>query len=463
MTVLYSILHLMVDGLCAMAMFGKYIPREDGYFYILLYNFCAFALQMPFGVLVDALNGRSGGRKQDFAFLTAAAGVLCTIAGAVTHPVLLGIGNALFHVGGGVGTIREDHAGHWRGRGLGLFVAPGALGLYLGNLIAAGSRAGASASGAGELLTTRGFGMGELLPVQSSGMRELSPAMGAGELPAPLDSGAGQMSLLSGWFSQGWNLWYLCASVLMVLLCAGARRLRGSRFRTTGGKLSRPECAPKLESISGSDCASKAENTSRLECAPKPESTSGPNCAPQSESVPEVNDASHPHSGALRLAVCCLLVVILRSYIGMTVTFPWKTGILAGVLSVLAVAGGKALGGLLGAWRGAFRTAAVSLTLAAFCFLFSSALPVGIAALLLFNMTMPITLYWAVCAFPKQPGFAFGFLTFALFLGFLPVYFGWETGLAGNIMGCMGSVLSLLLLAAGLGARRWNEEGQKER
>lgn len=492
MTVLYSILHLMVDGLCAMAMFGKYIPRENGYFYILLYNFCAFALQMPFGVLLDALNGRSGGRKHDFAFLTAAAGVLCTIAGAVTHPVLLGIGNALFHVGGGVGTIREDHARHWQGRGLGLFVAPGALGLYLGNLIAAGSRTDAQAVGAGELLQTQGFGMRELSPVQSSGMRELLTAAGAGELSPTLDSGAGQMSMLSRWFSQEWNLWYLCVSVSMVLLlCVEAWRLWGSVFDATGGKLPgslsgldctpkpenrlrqnctlmsenelKPNRAPKFESTSGSDCVPKSESTSGSDCVPKSESTSGSDCVTKSESVPEVRDTPRLHSGALRLAVCCLLVVILRSYIGMEVTFTWRTGVMAGVLSVLAVAGGKVLGGLLGAWKGTYRTAVATLTLAAFCFLFSAEMPVGLAALLLFNMTMPITLYWAVCAFPKQPGFAFGFLTFALFLGFLPVYFGWETGLAGSIAGCTGSVLSLLLLAAGLGARRWNEEGQRER
>lgn len=32
MTVLYSILHLLVDGLCAMAMFGRYLPMEYGIF-----------------------------------------------------------------------------------------------------------------------------------------------------------------------------------------------------------------------------------------------------------------------------------------------------------------------------------------------------------------------------------------------------------------------------------------------
>ena len=63
-----------------------------------------------------------------------------------------------------------------------------------------------------------------------------------------------------------------------------------------------------------------------------------------------------------------------------------------------------------------------------------------------FNMTMPITLYWMVCIFPKMPGFAFGFLTFALFLGFLPGYFGWHSGVDGAVSGGTGCLVSLALL-----------------
>lgn len=341
MTILYAILHLLVDGICAMAMFGKFIPREDGYFYILWYNFCAFALQMPFGVILDALNAKKEGQKMNLAFLTVVIGVFCTIAGAFTHPVVLGTGNALFHVGGGVGTILEDHAKDKNGAYLGIFVAPGALGLYLGTLI-----------------------------VQT----------------------------------LGWKLWLFGAGIsMLVLLGAGSLRLQEGFSRADGEKL------PKREDW-----------------------TYG---LPQSDKE------------KFKLAVCCFLVVILRSYIGMAVSFSWKTGIWAGMLSVLALVGGKIMGGFLAAWKGAFRTMAFSLILAAFCYLLSSAMPMGLAALFFFNMTMPITLYWMVCGFPKMPGFAFGFLTFALFLGFLPSYFGLQPILGGNVIGCIGSALSLLLLA----------------
>lgn len=355
MTVLYSILHLLVDGVCAMAMFGKFIPQEDGYFYILLYNFCAFALQMPFGVVLDALNAKTGKPKLDFAFLTVVTGVLCTMIGALTHPVVLGIGNALFHVGGGVGTIREDHVKDRHGIYLGIFVAPGALGLYFGTLIAQMTR---------------------------------------------------------------WKLWFLGTGVIMLLvLCVGIWYLRGS--------------------FQEADEAAGETMTERKH---------GEHCLSLSE------------KGKLTLALGCFLVVILRSYIGMAVVFSWKTGVWAGMLSVFALAGGKMMGGFLAAWKGAMRTTVVSLSLAAFCYLFSSVnlmgmglpigmgLPMGLAALVFFNMTMPITLYWMVCDFPQMPGFAFGFLTFALFLGFLPGYFGLQPIVGGNIIGSMGSVLSLLLL-----------------
>lgn len=278
MTVLYSILHLLVDGLCAMAMFGRYIPLQDGYFYILLYNFCAFALQMPFGVLLDALNVKKGNgkRKPDYAYITAALGVLCTIAGAVTHPVVLGIGNALFHVGGGVGTIYEDREINGRGTRLGIFVAPGALGLYLGTMIIVGNEAGGS----------------------------------------------------------GWRLWIVGAGILMsVLLLVGKLYLQGHLPESkTDGHLRR-----------GSACRESVQPYSQWESACRESdqlhsqrgSICGGNSLLQGQSV----------KGAVILSVCCLLVVILRSYIGMVVTFPWKTGALAGMLSVLALVGGKMAGG----------------------------------------------------------------------------------------------------------------------
>ena len=148
MTVLYSVLHMLIDGVCAIAMFGWFRLGEQGYLNILLYNFCAFALQMPLGAMLDLWNAgkrtaeRTDGKAgMDFALCYAVIGTALTLIGAFTHPVILGLGNALFHLGGGVDVIREDQSRGKQGKYLGVFVAPGALGLFLGGLIAKGSKA----------------------------------------------------------------------------------------------------------------------------------------------------------------------------------------------------------------------------------------------------------------------------------------------------------------------------------
>ncbi len=360
MTALYSILHMLVDGVCAFAMFGNFVRQEQGYFYILLYNFCAFALQMPFGAALDLLSVKNG---KQISFAAAVIGVVLTLIGAVTHPVILGIGNALFHIGGGVGSIREDGGKGWRGRGLGVFVAPGALGLYLGAQLA-------------------------------------------------------QNGAKTQW------LWGACAC--MTAVCAGAGCLLWHRG---------PQDA--ASDSEASDSVASNSVTANSAAADKP-APGGP-------------------EGVVSLAACLFLVVVLRSYIGMAVTFPWKTTVFAAVLSTLAVVFGKAAGGFAAARFGYLKTAVVSLAAAGVFYLFSGFLPAGVAALFLFNMTMPVTLYLLIRRLPQLPGFSFGLLTFGLFLGFLPEYFGLRAWQNYSIMGCVGSLVSLLLLVAGTSRRRMRD------
>lgn len=123
MTGLYALLHFFVDGICAWAMLGRLDADFGG---ILLYNFCAFAMQLPLGAVLDRLSDRR------WPLRFAALGCGLTVLGAFCHPAVLGLGNALFHVGGGVDVIRDGGRCEW----LGIFVAPGAMGLYLGGLLA---------------------------------------------------------------------------------------------------------------------------------------------------------------------------------------------------------------------------------------------------------------------------------------------------------------------------------------
>lgn len=413
---------MLVDGACALAMFGRFILKDNGYLYILLYNFCAFALQMPMGVVLDALNG---GRREgrDYVFATAVLGVFCTILGAFTHPVVLGIGNALFHIGGGVGVIKADMAEHSAVNSLSADdVVRNALaaGSSLDNALAAGS------SSTGDFLPEGG------LPEEPRPGKWYGQGLGIFVAP-------GAMGLYLGTLAAKISVWetgVLCVSVFMLVLCAALWYM---------GKMCNKEEAKRASAGTGQREVLRQE-CARKECAER--EWAGKESAEQ-EVVRKVSAKPEVLS-----MFFCMAVVILRSHIGMTVGFPWKTGVTAGTLAVLAVVGGKMAGGFAAAKWGLYKTAVFSLALAAFCYLFSAVMPFGLAASFLFNMTMPLTLYWMICRMPKRPGFAFGFLTFALFLGFLPGYFGLVQTFAGDIAGCAGSIVSLLLLAGVMGRKR---------
>lgn len=125
-TLLYAAAHFAVDFGCAYAMFAICTPNALGF---LLYNFCAFAMQMPMGVLADAL-----GHNRRFAIcgtlLVALICALPSLGGAGC--MILGLGNGLFHVGGGLDVLNLSGR---RSAPLGVFVSPGAYGIYLGTLL----------------------------------------------------------------------------------------------------------------------------------------------------------------------------------------------------------------------------------------------------------------------------------------------------------------------------------------
>ena len=318
-TAVYAAGHFLVDLACAFAMIRFVRPTGAWAVAVLLYNFFAFAGQMPLGLLADRFgNGRA----------FAAAGCLLAAAayllpGAPTLlAVIAGIGNALYHIGGGYDVLRlSDRAGL-----LGVFVSPGAFGLFLGLLL------------------------------------------GRGAFPAVVPP-----------------LLLLIAAAAVPLLCA----------RTDGA-------GPVLD-LSG--------------------------------------------DGMIAL-LALILVVCLRSFTGFLFSFPWKTGAWAWIF-VLCVVLGKSAGGLLYDRFGGVRTSVVTLGGAAALFLLSGHPAAGCAAVLLFNMTMPVTLRAAADLLPKAKGFSFGLLTFALFLGFLPEYMGLSAIRAGWMYAVL-SALSLALLLLGL-------------
>ncbi len=292
-TSLYAFAHFAVDFGCAYAMFCA-CRSSPGAF--LLYNFFAFAMQMPIGLLADAL-----GQNRLFALVGTAIVAVMQLFGSfgIGGACLLGLGNALFHVGGGLDVMTRSPE---RAAPLGVFVSPGAFGIYLGTVL--GSTTGLN--------------------------------------------------------------W----AVVAVLAAAGACML--------------------------------------LFVSPS-----------HTPSTPVVL----PERSAILPGLLLFLVVVLRSYGGMAASFSWKTGLWS-VICVFAVVLGKTLGGFLSDRIGLLPAAGWTLGLSA-VFFCAADLPVcGAVALLLFNMTMPMTLFALSRKMPGCRGFSFGLLTFALFLGYLPTFFG---------------------------------------
>lgn len=316
---LVSLQHMLVDFICALIMYHMVIDGIANR--SVIYNLCAFALQLPFGLVADAVNDRSG-----------KAGKICIglsipflAAGCYGIPAVLGIGNALFHVGGGIITMNVDDSEQFKGRGLGTFVAPGALGLLAGNLI--GSHTMLIACVALALMT-----------------------------------------------------------VLYVLLIRQDYQLN-------------------------------------------------------------INNESKQKENIIGIVLCCLTVVVIRSFVGMTVSFTWKNTVLRIIISVIAIAAGKTLGGFAAAEYGIRKTTVASLLLAMVCFLFKDYMVAGLTGLLLFNMTMPLTLYILADTMKGMPGTAFGILTFGLFLGYYPTAafsFSFDTGFT-SAAGCLISLVLLLM------------------
>lgn len=320
---IYSAAHFWVDLCCAFLVFRTLTDVPEFALCLLLYNFCAFALQMPLGLFADKFN-RNG--------LVAATGCLLVAAAYLSSQppltaVIAGCGNALFHLGGGIDVLNTSQK---RAAALGIFVSPGALGLFLGTL----------------------WGKGTSIPLW----------------PCPIT--------------------LILISALILLL-----------YRKFFGSL-RSDNAP---------------------CDTTPANGYAP-------------------------LIPLFLVVILRSYMGLNQSFVWRsTGYWAITLTVALVLG-KAGGGILMDRLGPRKTSAVTLLAAAVLYLFCDIPILGTLAVFLFNMTMPITLWAAAKVTPGCKGFAFGLLTFGLFLGYLPGCLGWQSVLTSPIACALTALISLALL-----------------
>jgi FSR family fosmidomycin resistance protein-like MFS transporter len=132
----YSLSHALVDATCAATLFAiaalGQTGSQDLFYLVIFYNVLAFSTQPIFGLWVDLFK---------VPVYAAVAGILLVALSTLFlqfpfwAALLAGIGNALFHVGGGVISLNLDSG---KAALPGIYVAPGALGLTIGILVGKG-------------------------------------------------------------------------------------------------------------------------------------------------------------------------------------------------------------------------------------------------------------------------------------------------------------------------------------
>lgn len=323
----YGVAHALVDASCAATVFNASasgrVSLSLAAVAVLIYNLLAFASQPLLGwFLRDAVTGRTWA-KVGGAVTSAAFFVSLLPNGFWIAVILAGLGNAVFHLGGGVVALRLEPG---RASLPGLFVAPGAAGLAIGM-----------------------------------------------------------------W--MGTNQWAAWLPALALALTVPFLRLE-----------------------------------------------------PESGTV----DHSTQHSAKghwLALVVGILFfVVALRAVIGSGLAMPWKSQPSLLWALTLAVVIGKASGGILADRFGRVAIGVGALLVSAPLLIVGPSLaPLGIAGMLLFNMTMPVTLVALADALPERPGFAFGLTCLALIAGTLPLTMHLVGGLnpwaAGLLTACSAGLL----------------------
>ena len=330
---IYSLIHFIVDLACAILV-TNLVTQKMGqsinlFYAIILYDFFAFAMQLPIGIIADKVNKN--------AICSAIGCILVAIAFAFSSYgfiacFIAGIGNSMFHIGGGIDVLNISDK---KAAPSGIFVSTGAMGIYLG----------------------------------------------------------------SKSLSAGFDKFYL---VIITLFISALLLLW--LYRTIKDKVVNKEVI-----------------------------------------IPKLSINEH-------IAILCLITTVcIRSYVGFILAFEWKSKLLLSVFAILAVIFGKMLGGIIGDRIGFKKISIISLGISSilFIFAFNNAI-LGILAILLFNMTMPITLTALSNILDNNKGMAFGLLTLALFIGTIPVFCGMTEALFTPI-GLFGiTIISALILYIGI-------------
>ncbi len=341
---IYSLIHFIVDLACAILV-ANLVTSKMGqttnlFIAIITYNFFAFAMQLPIGIIADKINKN--------AICSSIGCILVAIAFGFSNLgflacIIAGIGNSLFHVGGGIDVLNISEK---KAALSGIYVSTGSMGIFLGTKSA----------------------------------------------------------------SWGFDKYYL----VILILIASAILLFWLYNKIKDKVINEKVIIPHLT------------------------------------------------SNEIIAVICLIITVCIRSYVGMILSFDWKSNFILAIISVCAVILGKALGGIIGDKIGFKKMSVISLAVSAICFIFSfNSSILGIIAILFFNMTMPITLTALTNMMNNNKGMAFGLLTFALFIGFIPKAFEIGENIMFTPIGLFSiTVISLIILYIGI--KKYNKFMEQE-
>lgn len=326
---LYGVTHAFVDVTSVAVLFSgilfNHLESPTSLFLVLFYNVLAFGLQPFVGMHFDKLKTPR---------LAAIIGCLLTIISAIIWKfslpavIFAGLGNAFFHVGGGIISLKLSGG---KATIPGMYVAPGALGLFVGILV------GRS---------------GHFVPL-----------------------------------------------VFIILLLLSSVLIYFLQYSTI------------IENKENKKTFNKFE-----------------------------------------LIVLLLLVSIaIRSLIGLSVTFPWKTNMNLLILLTFAVVLGKFFGGIIADKFGWIKISISGLLLSAPLIAFGIHYPfLAVAGMFCFNVTMPVTLIVIANVLKGREGFAFGLTALSLIIGAFPTFAGFKLGMQNIYEIILIIILSAVLLFLGL-------------
>lgn len=151
------------------------------------------------------------------------------------------------------------------------------------------------------------------------------------------------------------------------------------------------------------------------------------------------------------LVLLLLASVFVRSFIGFAGSYRCPKAAFIPFALAGAAFTGKLVGGYLADRLGWLETGVGALLLSAPLIAFGAeSWPVVVAGMLLFQMTMPVTLAAAALVFPRRPALAFGLTCLALILGALPTFYPWARPYYGPVTFLVLIVASAATLGGGI-------------